>query len=66
MFGGFAAPQFSEEEIEAYEAVASFTIQSFLAAAVTLYLCMFCPPLSSLLRFCCCSPSRATRIACRY
>ncbi|KAI0897288.1 mitochondrial outer membrane translocase complex, subunit Tom5 [Annulohypoxylon nitens] len=41
MFGGFAPPQFTQEEIEAREAEATGTVQSFLAAAVVLYFAPF-------------------------
>ncbi|KAI4862239.1 mitochondrial import receptor subunit OR translocase-domain-containing protein [Hypoxylon rubiginosum] len=37
MFGGFAPPTFSKEEIKHHEAEAMFTVQSFLATAVALY-----------------------------
>lgn len=38
MFGGFAPPQISEEEMKQLEAEATFTVQRSLAAAVILYL----------------------------
>ncbi|KAI5467868.1 mitochondrial outer membrane translocase complex, subunit Tom5 [Mariannaea sp. PMI_226] len=41
MFGGFAPPQQSREEIRALEAQASFTIQGALTTAVVLYLSPF-------------------------
>ncbi|KAI2614969.1 mitochondrial outer membrane translocase complex, subunit Tom5 [Hypoxylon sp. NC1633] len=41
MFGGFAAPQFSKEELEIHEAEATFTVQAFVATAITLYLAPF-------------------------
>lgn len=41
MFGGFAPPQLSDEEIRAAEAEATFTVQRALAAAVALYLSPF-------------------------
>ncbi|KAL7621537.1 hypothetical protein AAE478_008862 [Parahypoxylon ruwenzoriense] len=41
MFGGFAPPQFSQEEIEAHEAEATFMVQSFFATAVALYFAPF-------------------------
>ncbi|KAI1104522.1 mitochondrial outer membrane translocase complex, subunit Tom5 [Jackrogersella minutella] len=41
MFGGFAPPQFTKEELEQHEAEATFTVQSFLAAAVMLYFAPF-------------------------
>ncbi|KAH7275691.1 mitochondrial import receptor subunit OR translocase-domain-containing protein [Fusarium solani] len=45
MFGGFAPPQQSQEEIRALEAEATFTIQQAVATAVLLYLCMTSPAL---------------------
>ncbi|KAI6089168.1 hypothetical protein F4821DRAFT_257319 [Hypoxylon rubiginosum] len=45
MFGGFAPPTFTKEEIEQHEAEAMFTVRSFLATAVALYIGM---PTSSL------------------
>ncbi|KAI1765775.1 hypothetical protein GGR53DRAFT_465076 [Hypoxylon sp. FL1150] len=45
MFGGFAPPTFTKEEIEHHEAEASLTVRSFLATAVALYFGM---PTSSL------------------
>ncbi|RSM09393.1 hypothetical protein CDV31_007699 [Fusarium ambrosium] len=41
MFGGFAPPQQSQEEIRALEAEATFTIQQAVATAVLLYLSPF-------------------------
>ncbi|KAL2269301.1 hypothetical protein VTJ83DRAFT_1485 [Remersonia thermophila] len=41
MFGGFAPPQISQEELRAAEAEASFTIQRALATAAVLYLSPF-------------------------
>ncbi|KAI1457306.1 mitochondrial outer membrane translocase complex, subunit Tom5 [Annulohypoxylon moriforme] len=41
MFGGFAPPQYTQEEIEQQEAEATGTVQSFLAAAVVLYFAPF-------------------------
>jgi len=41
MFGGFAPPQQSEEEIRALEAEAAFTVQQVAATAVFLYLSPF-------------------------
>ncbi|PKS09594.1 hypothetical protein jhhlp_004212 [Lomentospora prolificans] len=38
MFGGFAPPQISEEEMKQLEAEAAFTVQRSIAAAVLLYL----------------------------
>ncbi|KAI1806861.1 hypothetical protein F4811DRAFT_508375 [Daldinia bambusicola] len=43
MFGGFAPPQFSKEELEHHEAEAASTVQFFFGAAVLLYLCMLPP-----------------------
>ncbi|KAH7126274.1 mitochondrial import receptor subunit OR translocase-domain-containing protein [Dactylonectria estremocensis] len=40
MFGGFAPPQQSKEEIRALEAEADFTVQQAVVTAVLLYLCM--------------------------
>ncbi|KAL6697500.1 mitochondrial outer membrane translocase complex, subunit Tom5 [Trichoderma pleuroticola] len=42
MFGGFAPPQQSPEEIRAMEAEATFTVQQVAATAFMLYLCMSC------------------------
>ncbi|OTB01832.1 hypothetical protein M426DRAFT_14139 [Hypoxylon sp. CI-4A] len=41
MFGGFAPPQFSKEELEQHEAVANSTVRQFLTAAVVLYFSPF-------------------------
>ncbi|KAM0426200.1 hypothetical protein ACHAPT_008550 [Fusarium lateritium] len=41
MFGGFAPPQQSQEEIRALEAEATFTVQQAVATAVLLYLSPF-------------------------
>ncbi|KAK5991283.1 hypothetical protein PT974_09563 [Cladobotryum mycophilum] len=41
MFGGFAPPQQSPEEIRAMEAEATFTVQQVAATAVMLYLSPF-------------------------
>ncbi|KAH6885355.1 mitochondrial import receptor subunit OR translocase-domain-containing protein [Thelonectria olida] len=41
MFGGFAPPQQSKEEIRALEAEANFTVQGAITTAVLLYLCMW-------------------------
>ncbi|KAM0323679.1 hypothetical protein ACHAQA_008614 [Verticillium albo-atrum] len=41
MFGGFAPPQLSEEEIRQMEAEANFNIQQILVSAVMLYLSPF-------------------------
>lgn len=41
MFGGFAPPQQSKEEIRALEADAHFTIQQALTTIVVLYLSPF-------------------------
>lgn len=41
MFGGFAPPQQSDEEIRAMEAEAAFTIQQVLTTAFMLYLSPF-------------------------
>ncbi|VTT60024.1 unnamed protein product [Fusarium fujikuroi] len=41
MFGGFAPPQQSQEEIRALEADAAFTVQGAITTAVLLYLCTF-------------------------
>ncbi|EXF83794.1 hypothetical protein CFIO01_01521 [Colletotrichum fioriniae PJ7] len=38
MFGGFAPPQLSEEEIKQMEAEANFSIQQVVVSAVLLYL----------------------------
>ncbi|OAQ97814.1 hypothetical protein LLEC1_08131 [Akanthomyces lecanii] len=43
MFGGFAPPQQSAEEIRALEAEATFTVQQVAATALMLYLCMGSP-----------------------
>ncbi|KAI2781258.1 hypothetical protein F4815DRAFT_466912 [Daldinia loculata] len=40
MFGGFAPPQFSKEELEQHETEATSTVQLFFGAAVLLYFCM--------------------------
>ncbi|KAI0458174.1 hypothetical protein F5B21DRAFT_500818 [Xylaria acuta] len=40
MFGGFAPPQLSEEEIRQLEGEANWTVKQFLATAVVLYICM--------------------------
>ncbi|KAJ1335783.1 Mitochondrial import receptor subunit or translocase [Microdochium nivale] len=40
MFGGFAPPQFSKEEIKQLEAEANTTVNRFFATAVLLYICM--------------------------
>ncbi|CAI0655353.1 unnamed protein product [Colletotrichum noveboracense] len=47
MFGGFAPPQLSEEEIKQMEAEASFTVQQVLVSAVLLYLSPFAVDLAS-------------------
>ncbi|KAI6785372.1 uncharacterized protein J7T54_007014 [Emericellopsis cladophorae] len=39
MFGGFAPPQQSREEIQAMEAEAVFTVQQVAATAFLLYMC---------------------------
>ncbi|KLP02731.1 uncharacterized protein FFB20_03305 [Fusarium fujikuroi] len=41
MFGGFAPPQQSQEEIRALEADAAFTVQGAITTAVLLYLSPF-------------------------
>lgn len=41
MFGGFAPPQQSKEEIRALEAEANFTVQGAITTAVLLYLSPF-------------------------
>jgi len=41
MFGGFAPPQATEEEIRQGEAEALFNVQRFLAASAMLYLSPF-------------------------
>ncbi|KAF6811449.1 hypothetical protein CMUS01_06761 [Colletotrichum musicola] len=41
MFGGFAPPQLTEEEIKQMEAEASFTVQQVLVSSVLLYLSPF-------------------------
>ncbi|KAB5528919.1 mitochondrial outer membrane translocase complex, subunit Tom5 [Coniochaeta sp. 2T2.1] len=41
MFGGFAPPQLSPEELRQAEAEANFTIQTAVATAVALYLSPF-------------------------
>ncbi|KAF4780163.1 hypothetical protein CPAR01_09989 [Colletotrichum paranaense] len=41
MFGGFAPPQLSEEEIKQMEAEANFSIQQVVVSAVLLYLSPF-------------------------
>ncbi|KAI1379051.1 mitochondrial outer membrane translocase complex, subunit Tom5 [Hypoxylon crocopeplum] len=41
MFGGFAPPQYSKEEIEQHEAIATSTVQGFFAATVVLYFSPF-------------------------
>ncbi|KAB5562697.1 mitochondrial import receptor subunit OR translocase-domain-containing protein [Coniochaeta sp. 2T2.1] len=43
MFGGFAPPQLSPEELRQAEAEANFTIQTAVATAVALYLCKKTP-----------------------
>ncbi|KAI1818927.1 hypothetical protein F4861DRAFT_234879 [Xylaria intraflava] len=49
MFGGFAPPQLSAEEIELLENEASWSVKSFFATAAVLYICTPTPPcLSSL------------------
>ncbi|KAI1747249.1 hypothetical protein F4782DRAFT_446669 [Xylaria castorea] len=40
MFGGFAPPQLSEQEMRQLEGEANWTVKQFLAAAVVLYICM--------------------------
>ncbi|TKW51265.1 hypothetical protein CTA1_3587 [Colletotrichum tanaceti] len=41
MFGAFAPPQLSEEEIKQMEAEASFSVQQVVVSAVLLYLSPF-------------------------
>ncbi|KAL0937247.1 uncharacterized protein CTRU02_206978 [Colletotrichum truncatum] len=41
MFGGFAPPQLSEEEIKQMESEASFSVQQVLVSAVLLYFSPF-------------------------
>ncbi|KAI1171274.1 mitochondrial outer membrane translocase complex, subunit Tom5 [Nemania sp. FL0916] len=41
MFGGFAPPQFSEEEIEQFSKEASWSVKQFFVTAVVLYLSPF-------------------------
>ncbi|KAI0440147.1 mitochondrial outer membrane translocase complex, subunit Tom5 [Xylaria telfairii] len=41
MFGGFAPPQLSEEEIKQLEGEANWTIKQFIATAVVLYISPF-------------------------
>ncbi|KAH7037254.1 mitochondrial outer membrane translocase complex, subunit Tom5 [Microdochium trichocladiopsis] len=41
MFGGFAPPQFSKEEIRALEAEANSTVNRFIATAFVLYISPF-------------------------
>ncbi|KAI1421764.1 mitochondrial outer membrane translocase complex, subunit Tom5 [Xylaria sp. FL1777] len=41
MFGGFAPPQLSEEEVRQLEGEANWTIKQFLTTAVVLYLSPF-------------------------
>ncbi|OHE99451.1 hypothetical protein CORC01_05251 [Colletotrichum orchidophilum] len=41
MFGGFAPPQLSEEEIKQMETEANFSIQQVVVSAVLLYLSPF-------------------------
>ncbi|KAK1979105.1 hypothetical protein LZ30DRAFT_727101 [Colletotrichum cereale] len=43
MFGGFAPPQLSEEEIKQMESEASFTVQQVLVSSILLYLCTYKP-----------------------
>ncbi|KAI0968901.1 hypothetical protein F4678DRAFT_441853 [Xylaria arbuscula] len=40
MFGGFAPPQLSAEELRQLEGEANWTVKQFLATAVVLYICM--------------------------
>ncbi|KAG6260821.1 hypothetical protein E4U49_004473 [Claviceps purpurea] len=47
MFGGFAPPQQSPEEIRAMEAEAVFTVQQVVAAAFMLYLSPFAIDMAS-------------------
>ncbi|KAH6981022.1 mitochondrial outer membrane translocase complex, subunit Tom5 [Ilyonectria robusta] len=47
MFGGFAPPQQSQEEIRALEAEANFTVQQAVATVVLLYLSPFVVDLAS-------------------
>ncbi|KAI2639233.1 hypothetical protein GGS21DRAFT_506524 [Xylaria nigripes] len=42
MFGGFAPPQLSKEEIRILEREAGWTVKSFFVTAAVLYICM--PP----------------------
>ncbi|KAI3326873.1 hypothetical protein HD806DRAFT_531469 [Xylariaceae sp. AK1471] len=50
MFGGFAPPQLSAEEIRELEGEANWTVKQFLATAVVLYICTSKPhcPISQL------------------
>ncbi|KXJ93841.1 mitochondrial outer membrane translocase complex, subunit Tom5 [Microdochium bolleyi] len=41
MFGGFAPPQFSKEEIKQLELEANSTVHRFIATAVVLYISPF-------------------------
>ncbi|KAI0487535.1 mitochondrial outer membrane translocase complex, subunit Tom5 [Xylaria cf. heliscus] len=41
MFGGFAPPQLSEEEIRQLEGEANWTVKQFLTTAVVLYISPF-------------------------
>ncbi|KAH8662598.1 mitochondrial outer membrane translocase complex, subunit Tom5 [Xylariales sp. PMI_506] len=41
MFGNFAPPQLSDEEIKELEGQASYTVQSFAATVVILYISPF-------------------------
>ncbi|KAI0195702.1 mitochondrial outer membrane translocase complex, subunit Tom5 [Xylaria flabelliformis] len=41
MFGGFAPPQLSAEEIRQLEGEANFTVKQFLATAAVLYISPF-------------------------
>ncbi|KAI8966470.1 mitochondrial outer membrane translocase complex, subunit Tom5 [Daldinia sp. FL1419] len=47
MFGGFAPPQFSKEELEHHEAEATSTVKLFFSAAVVLYFSPFAVDLVS-------------------
>ncbi|GJN69341.1 hypothetical protein JDV02_000455 [Purpureocillium takamizusanense] len=47
MFGGFAPPQQSPEEIRAMEAEATFTVQQVVATAFMLYLSPFAIDMAS-------------------
>ncbi|EJP65704.1 hypothetical protein ACQRIT_003745 [Beauveria bassiana] len=47
MFGGFAPPQQSAEEIRALEAEATFTMQQVAATALMLYLSPFAIDMAS-------------------